>query len=241
MGNEQPRDDAQGLEAWRVIVTIPEFSLVYDETALLVIDLTVGQIGRDGDRYQRIVAAGKAEDAAYAYDRCWDTVVPNTRRLVDAFRANGAPVIFTTCASLRGDGSDQTWRHRMLGHITRADSRDAQVVAELAPLPTEPLLVKTGSSVFNSTSVEHLLRNMGVTTLVMTGVWTNSCVEGATRDAGDLDFRVVLAEDCCAAMSPRGHANALEYLDANFCHVRSTDQILARLDADTMAARSRPG
>ena len=91
------------------------------------------------------------------------------------------------------------------------------------------MLNKTGSSVFNSTNAEHLLRNMGITTLLMTGIFTNSCVEGATRDAGDLDFRVVLVEDACAAMSPIGHKNALDYLDGNFCHVRSTGETLESL------------
>ena len=96
------------------------------------------------------------------------------------------------------------------------------------------LLTKSGSSVFNSTNLEHILRNMGMTTIVVSGIWTNSCVEGATRDAGDLDFRVALAEDACTAMSPRGHANALEYLDKNFCHVWSTDEILERLTTGTV-------
>ena len=239
MGEGQATSGSQGLEAWRVIATIPEFPLIYGETALLVIDLTIGQIARDGDRYTRIREAGMAEDAEYAYGRVEELVVPNTRRLVDAFHEANAPVIFTTCASRTGDGSDQTWRHRAFGHICHVDSRDAQLVDEVGRTSSDMLLVKTGSSVFNSTTVEHLLRNMGATTLVMTGVWTNSCVEGATRDAGDLDFKVVLAEDCCAAMSPRGHQAALHYLDRNFCHVKSTDEILARLASDSADADSQ--
>jgi nicotinamidase-related amidase len=73
---------------------------------------------------------------------------------------------------------------------------------------------------------------MGVTTLVVAGIFTNSCVEGTTRDAGDLDFRVLIAEDACAAMSPIGHQNALDYLDANFCHVKPTDEILSLMAAN---------
>ena len=48
----------------------------------------------------------------------------------------------------------------------------------------------------------------------------------------------MLAEDACAAMSHRWHATALEYLDRNFCHVRSTDEIVEKLAADTAAASS---
>lgn len=158
-------------------------------------------------------------------------MIPNARRLAESFRENGAPVIYTRCASLRGNGSDQTWRHRQFGCVCTVDSRDAQIVPEAGYQDGDILLTKSGSSVSNSTTLEHILRNMGMTTIVVAGIWTNSCVEGTTRDAGDLDFRVALAEDACAAMSPRGHANALEYLDKNFCHVWSTDEILERLAA----------
>ena len=110
-------------------------------------------------------------------------------------------MIHTRCVSLRGDGSDQTWRHRSFGLVCTLDSKDAQFLDEVAPQDGDIVLNKTGSSVFNSTNAEHLLRNMGITTLVVSGIFTNSCVEGTTRDAGDLDFRVLLAEDACAAMS----------------------------------------
>ena len=98
------------------------------------------------------------------------------------------------------------------------------------------MLVKTGSSTFASTNCEHLLHNMGITTLVATGIYTNSCVEGTIRVAGDLDFRCLMAEDACAAMSPSGHANAIEYLDANFCHVKSSDEILGIMREESEAA-----
>jgi len=164
------------------------------------------------------------------------SVVPNVARLADGFRAAGSPVIHTRCVSLRGDGSDQTWRHRSFGLVCTLDSKDAQFLDEVAPQEGDIVLNKTGSSVFNSTNVEHLLRNMGITTLVVSGIFTNSCVEGTTRDAGDRDFRVLLAEDACAAMSAVGHRNALDYLDANFCHVKSTEEILALLGVPAAAA-----
>ena len=145
-------------------------------------------------------------------------------------------MIHTRCVSLRGDGSDQTWRHRSFGLVCTLDSKDAQFLDEVAPQEGDIVLNKTGSSVFNSTNVEHLLHNMGITTLVVSGIFTNSCVEGTTRDAGDRDFRVLLAEDGCAAMSAVGHRNALDYLDANFCHVKSTEEILALLGVPAAAA-----
>lgn len=222
-------DPRQGLKSWHSIVKLPEFPVDPAKTALIVIDLTLQQASRHHGICRRIAEDGLAGDLAYFVDRMEQTVVPSVRRLVDEFHRLHAPVVFTRCVSLRGDGSDQTWRHRELGLTCALDSEDACILPELAPVPGDILLNKTGSSLFNSTNAEHLFRNMGVDTLVMTGIFTNSCVEGATRDAGDLDFRVLLAEDACAAMSPIGHQNALAYLDANFCHVRSSAQVLGLL------------
>ena len=229
-------DEKQGLAAWHSVVRLPEFPVEARSTALIVIDLTLQQASRHHGLCARIRDAGLAGDLEYYLARMEGTVVPNVARLADAFRRTGSPVVYTRCVSLRGDGSDQTWRHRSFGLVCALDSEDAQILDEVAPQEGDILLNKTGSSVFNSTNAEHLLRNMGITTIVVTGIFTNSCVEGTTRDAGDLDFRVLLAEDACAAMSAVGHQNALAYLDANFCHVRSTEQILALLGAPAAAA-----
>jgi nicotinamidase-related amidase len=222
-------DDRRGLAAWQSVVRLPDFPVVARSTALVVIDLTYQQASREHGLCRRIREDGFGDDLEYYLTRMEQTVVPNVARLAGGFRRLGAPVVYTRCVSLRGDGSDQTWRHRSFGLVCTLDSEDARILDAIAPQDGDIVLNKTGSSVFNSTNAEHLLRNMGVTTLVVTGIFTNSCVEGTTRDAGDLDFRVLLAEDACAAMSPRGHANALEYLDANFCHVKPTAEILALL------------
>jgi nicotinamidase-related amidase len=227
-------DERQGLAAWRDVVRLPEFPVEPERTALVVIDLTYQQASRDHGICKRIRDDGFGDDLEYYVTRMEQTVVPNVVRLTQAFRRLGSPVIYTRCVSLRGDGSDQTWRHRSFGLVCTVDSKDAQILEEIAPQEGDIVLDKTGSSVFNSTNAEHLLRNMGITTLVVTGIFTNSCVEGTTRDAGDLDFRVLIAENACAAMSPSGHKSALDYLDANFCHVKPTEEILALLGAPVM-------
>lgn len=228
--------ERQGLAAWLSVVHLPEFPVEIDRTALVVIDMTYQQASRQHGICKRIRDDGYGEDLEYYLSRIEQTVVPSIARLVGTFRRQGAPVIYTRCVSLVGDGSDQTWRHRSFGLVCGLDSKDAEILAELAPEPGDIVLNKTGSSVFNSTNVEHLLRNMGRTTIVVTGIFTNSCVEGTTRDAGDLDFRVILAEDACAAMSPIGHRNALEYLDKNFCHVKSTAEVLSLVGEPALEA-----
>jgi ureidoacrylate peracid hydrolase len=228
--------ETQGLAAWHSVVRLPEFPVEPDKTALVVIDLTYQQASRHHGICKRIRDDGFGDDLDYYLSRIEQSVIPNVAKLAAAFRRIPAPAIYTRCVSLRGDGSDQTWRHRSFGLVCSLGSKDAEILEEIAPEEDDIVLNKTGSSVFNSTNAEHLLRNMGVTTLVVTGIFTNSCVEGTTRDAGDLDFRVLLAEDACAAMSPIGHKNALDYLDANFCHVKSTEEILEVMGARVAGA-----
>ena len=98
------------------------------------------------------------------------------------------------------------------------------------------MLTKSGSAVFPSTNCEHLLRVKGITTIVVSGIFTNSCVEGTIRLGRRSRFRCLMPEDACAAMSPSGHANAVEYLDGNFCHVKPTAEIIRLLGAGAGAA-----
>jgi ureidoacrylate peracid hydrolase len=225
----------EGWRAWHTIVRLPEFSVRPESTALIVIDITYQQASPNYGNCKRIIEAGNGDDLKYYLERMKNKVMPALKRLTEGFRTMGAPVIYTRCASLRGDGSDQTWRHRSFGLTIDADEYEAQIMEEIAPQSSDIVLVKTGSSAFTSTNCEHLLHNMGITTLVVTGIYTNSCVEGTIRAGGDLDFRCLMAEDACAAMSPSGQANAVEYLDGNFCHVKSSDEILGMLRKENEA------
>jgi nicotinamidase-related amidase len=203
----------------------------FTKAALVVIDMQYLFASRDHGLFARLRAEGHAEGSEYALERIENSLTPNIARLAQSCRAVDVPVIYARCVSLRGDGSDQTIRHRTLGLVCTLDSLEAQMLKELEPQPGDIVLNKTGSSVFNSTNLEHILRNMGLNTIILTGIWTNSCVEGAARDAGDLDFGVVLVDDACAAVTPELHRAALAYLGNNFATVTTTDNVLKALEA----------
>jgi biuret amidohydrolase len=227
----QDPSSSPGMAAWKHLVALPPFAVDIEESALVIIDMTKQQASREHGICRRLIDEGFESELEYYLDRIDNTVTPAIRRLAECFRQLGGSVTYTRCASLTGDGSDQTARHRAFGLVASVDSEDAEFLPQLAPEPGDIVLNKTGSSVFNSTNYEHLLRNMHVKTLVVSGIFTNSCVEGTIRDGGDLDFQVLMAEDACAAMSPAAHANAIQYLDANFCHVKATDDIVDALHA----------
>ena len=90
-----------------------------------------------------------------------------------------------------------------------------------------------------STNADFVLRNMGIDTLIMTGVVTNNCVESTTRGAGDLGYKVLLVGDACAAWTQDGHDHCLKHLHRNFAIVKTTDEIMGEIGAAT-AGRESP-
>jgi ureidoacrylate peracid hydrolase len=91
---------------------------------------------------------------------------------------------------------------------------DAEVCAELGCAPSDLVVDKVRFDAFQWTSLEPLLRGLGVTDLMICGVVTNICVETTARSAFMRDFPVTLLEDCCAAKTRRLHELAVEVLSS---------------------------
>jgi biuret amidohydrolase len=213
-------------EAWEYVIRVPPFEFDYRQSALVVIDLQNSFASRQCGVFKRLTEVGLGDAANYAITRIERLVVPNVKRLADTYRAAAAPVVYARCATVRGDGSDQTGRHRAQGLVWPEWSHEAQILDDIAPHRGDIVLTKTGSGCFTSTNLDHLLRNMGIRTVLLTGMWTNSCVETTARHAGDLDYNVVVVEDACVAMTPENHEWALQYLGNNFALVKSTAEVV---------------
>jgi len=208
-----------------------EAAIVPDRTALLVVDMQnfCAQRGEGS-------LAKPDPDYAYYLERIESTVVPNLRRLIGAFREGGIEVMYTVIESLTQDGRDRSLDHKLSNiHVPRG-SRLGRVVDALAPAEDDIVLPKSASGVFNATSIEYVLRNLGVEYLVIAGVYTNQCVESAVRDAADRGFMVTLVEDCCATKTKAWHMAALDTLKG-YGRIRSADQVIAELSQQRAAAQ----
>ena len=71
-----------------------------------------------------------------------------------------------------------------------------------------------------------MLHNMGIDTVVVTGVLTDQCVSGTVRSLADESFKVWLIEDACRASTAQIQENELEILNNIYCHVITTDELL---------------
>ncbi len=191
-----------------------------DKTALLLIDLQKGE-------YNPEKCADQPEDA-YLWERLSQTVIPNGQRLLAACRAAGVEIIYTTIESLTLDGRDRSLDYKISGIFAAKGSVEAEVFDELAPLENEIHIPKTSSSVFNSTNIEFVLRNLGVEYILTMGIVTDQCVETAIRDGCDRGFLMTLIDDACATHSQERHDASLRAIKG-YCRKRTTDEVIAEL------------
>jgi len=98
---------------------------------------------------------------------------------------------------------------------------------------------KNSSSPFNSTGIDQLLRNMGVTSLIITGMATDMCVETTSRDAADRGYHVIVVEDAVATFFAEHHRAALSALARTFAQVYDTHRVLSALRAGSREAITR--
>jgi ureidoacrylate peracid hydrolase len=189
-------------------------------TALLVIDMQ-----------HAFVAPGAPIEVPGARD-----IVPGINRLAAELRRRGVPVIWVLHQNA-GDWSgffDVFVRpeNRALAALAlSAGSELQQPWRELDIAPSDLKVTKNRYSALlgQSSSLDRLLRDRNVDTVLIAGTKTNVCCECTARDAMMLDYKVVLLCDCTAALSDEEHLATLENVIQQFGDVMTADDALALL------------
>jgi biuret amidohydrolase len=224
------REEVAGLPSLAPV----EFSLDRDRTALVIVDMQYVDAHRDhglGESLRRT----HPEVWAYYFARVEDYVVPNVKRILDAFRRAQMRVIYLTLGPVLEDGGDMLAVRR--GNVTdgirsmfhHQGTFTHGILEELAPRDGELVINKTSRSAFNSTAIERVLRNLGIESLVVVGVTTSSCVDTTARDAADRGFLVAIVEDATAELDEPSHDAALRQFAVRWGRVWTTDETLSVL------------
>ena len=208
--------------------TSRDIPLVPDRAALLFIDVQNFSCHPDGAEWALMGEAERAEKMGPFLAQMRDEVLPRMRRLQQACRAAGIEVMYTTIESLTKDGRDRSLDYKITGFNVARGSWDGKVVDEIAPGEDEIVLPKSSSSVFVSTNIDYILRNLGVQQLVISGVLTDQCVESAIRDACDLGYLVTQVTDACATFTPARQAASLNAI-RGYCRQVTTEALVAEL------------
>ncbi len=195
-------------------------AIVRGRAALLVIDVQNGTCNPTQ-------AEGQPEFHTAATTR----VIPNIVRLLAAWRAARLEVIHTVIETLTADGRDRSLDYKLSGFRYAKGSWEAQPLAAVAPVGDEILLAKTSSSVFNSTTLDYLLRNIGIEDVFVVGFLTDQCIDHAVKDGADRGYYMSCVHDACMAESEARHAAALDCF-RGYCRMLDTEAVL-RLVAAT--------
>lgn len=157
---------------------------------------------------EAIIVVDMLNDFVYgklACERALD-IIPNLKKLLDAARKNGRPIIYTNDAHVPGDPEMRLWgEHAMEG------TKEAAVIPELKPDPQDYIVGKRSYSAFFDTGLEYLLKSLKADTVVITGIHTHLCCQHTAADAFQGGFHVIGAEDCLTAFTEDDHKAGIEY------------------------------
>jgi maleamate amidohydrolase len=162
-----------------------------------------------------------------------DEAVAATARLLDAARAAGAPVAFTT---VQYDEAGERVAQAFLAKVPalrtlQAGSRWPQVDERIAPRAGEPVLLKLFASAFFGTPLAAMLAASGTDTVVVTGASTSGCVRATVVDALQHGYRVVVPREAVADRQAGPHEAALFDIDAKYGDVVALEEAEALLRA----------
>jgi nicotinamidase-related amidase len=133
--------------------------------------------------------------------------MPALRALLDGARAADAAVVYVNDrhGSWSGD------RKELLERAGRG--KGGELTELLAPLPDEPVLLKSRYSAFDHTDLELLLHEIGAERLLLAGASTEGCVVQTGIDARELRFKVTILTAACATVDPGREQVALRYAE----------------------------
>ena len=211
---------------------VPEIVLTRESTALMVIDVQYGDAHPDYGLGAKAKELGLSGALDYYWDRLKHVAIPNIQRLLATARQVGVEVVHVRVASQTKDGRDSTLHYKAMGRRPSRDSKDAEILPEVAPQGDELVIDKLTSSPFNSTNIDRVLRNIGIQNVILTGVVTNGCVDSTARSVVERDYGTIIVEDATASFAAKLHEGALHSLDSQqFASIRSTDEVIKQLES----------
>lgn len=191
---------------------------------LLVVDVTYGFTGT----LPRPLAEAITEYPTSCGAGAWDAL-PRIRALIDAFREQDLPVIWTTGEESNAAALGRaTLRRRDTDHSGEDDRRHA-LHEKVVPNGPMTVIAKTRASAFFGTPLSALLTRLRVDSVVLTGGTTSGCVRASAVDAFSSGYQTWVVADCCFDRSAISHDVSLFDLSHKYAAVLDSDELIAQL------------
>jgi gluconolactonase len=160
-------------------------------------------------------------------------VVENIRRVAQAARASGVPVIhvwFIVEPGARGVKLNAPIFRGLAEHkaVVRG-TWGAAPVKGLEPQQGDLIVEKMTMSAWETSRLESLLKGLGRDTIISTGAWTNMAVEHLARTGADKGYFIIQPEDCCSTMNAEWQNASINFALQNVATVTKADAVIKAL------------
>lgn len=160
-------------------------------------------------------------------------IIPKLKKLVEAARSHGVPVIYCNDAHYY---SDFEIVHRWGPHAIKG-TKGAEVIPELQPKENDYIIEKRTYSGFFETGLDTLLRSLydgeGVKTVVLCGLHTHICVRHTAADAFFRGYKIVIAKDGVESFTQEDHEQGLRYLEFVYnAKLMTVDEIIEEMERE---------
>jgi nicotinamidase-related amidase len=156
----------------------------------------------------------------------WDAI-PATRRLFEAARRGGIPIIYTTTESRTEANVSKAYATAR--QKTRLSPDSWQIKTEFAPQPGDLIIYKQRASAFFGTPLIAQLNQMAVKSLIVCGESTSGCVRASVVDAYSHAIHVTIAEECVFDRSTLSHKVNLFDMHHKYGDVMHVNEIVEHL------------
>ena len=158
--------------------------------------------------------------------------VQQTKRLLDAARAKGLPVIYTTIGfdpSLKDGG---LWMQKVpsLADL-QLGGRWVEIDPRLEPREDETVVLKKGASGFFGTNLASILVSQGVDSVVLCGATTSGCIRATAIDLLQYGWPTIVPRECVADRAQAPHEANLFDIQAKYADVVALDDALAYVES----------
>ena len=143
-------------------------------------------------------------------------LIGRTRDVLDSCRRMGVLVVFSARSYREGypeaNPRDAGLMQKKAGQVQKEGSPSAAIIDELNPRLGEPIVPKRRTSAFLHNDLDLILRCASIETLVLAGIATSGAVLSTVRVAADLNYGLIVLEDCCGDKNEEAHRALMSHI-----------------------------